>query len=146
MPNKNAWILVADESHAKVFRLISLTQGIKFVKGLEFPEGRDKIHEFTAERPTLKGYTRTHKHTTGTEVDIERQLAQRFSKAIAEVLEKSRCKSDFESLILVAPPKFLGELRNSLTEETKKLVRGSLNKEMTLAPEAEIFSAVKDLF
>ncbi|MBK7842624.1 MAG: host attachment protein [Bdellovibrionales bacterium] len=145
MPNKNAWILVADESHAKVFRLISLTQGVKFVKGLEFPEGRDKIHEFTVERPTLKGYTRTHQHTTGTEVDIERQLAQRFSKAIADVLEKSRCKSDFESLILVAPPKFLGELRNSLTEETKKLVHGSLNKEMTLSTESEIFSAVKDL-
>ncbi|MBK8204878.1 MAG: hypothetical protein IPK68_22075 [Bdellovibrionales bacterium] len=84
-----------------------------------------------SDRP-LKGYTRTHKHTTGTEVDIETPVGAAVLKGHYREVWKKRMKSDFESLILVAPPKFWGECVTA-SPKRLKLVRGSLNKETTLA-------------
>jgi protein required for attachment to host cells len=50
-----------------------------------------------------------------------------------------------EKLIIVAPPKFLGLLREKLDHPTQKLVTHTLSKDLSKASMADIQSAVSDL-
>jgi protein required for attachment to host cells len=44
----------------------------------------------------------------------------RFAAETAELLKKRALRNDFESLIIVAPPKTLGELRKHYHKEVEK--------------------------
>jgi protein required for attachment to host cells len=49
----------------------------------------------------------------------------KFAAEAAEELKRRALKNDFESLIIVAPPKTLGELRNIITRKWKSAWRRS---------------------
>jgi len=145
MLEKLTWVVVADECQAKIFSFLHLHKGLEFKTRLAFPEGRDKIHEFTDERPGRKVYSSTHKVGLSGEVDIEAQLSHQFAKQVAEYLDAARTAKKYQELVLVAPPKFLGDLRNHLSPTTAKLVKASLNKELTNSPIEEITERCQDL-
>ncbi|MCB0387003.1 MAG: host attachment protein, partial [Bdellovibrionales bacterium] len=127
------------------FSYLHLHKGLDFKTCLAFPEGQDKIHEFTTERPTRKNYTQTHKHTSAGEVDIEHQLSQQFAKEVAQYLDQARTAKKFEELVIIAPPKFLGDLRAKLSTGTAKVVKATINKELTHAPTEEVMKQVEAL-
>ncbi len=54
---------------------------------------------------------------------------QRFAAELAERLEAGRVAGTFQRLILVAPPHFLGLLRESLDAPTRAMVHTSLDKD-----------------
>jgi protein required for attachment to host cells len=67
------------------------------------------------------------------------QLAQhRFAGEIAAALYQSAHAGRFEQLILVAPPKVLGELREQLHEEVRSRIAAELPKDLTSQPIPEI--------
>jgi protein required for attachment to host cells len=51
-------------------------------------------------------------------------------------------QNEFERLVLVAPPRFLGRLRSSLDAPTQQLVVGSLDKDLARAKEEELIDQV----
>jgi protein required for attachment to host cells len=61
-----------------------------------------------------------------------------FAKQITEKLEHGRVNHEFNKLILVAPPAFLGALRLALNEQTSKLITSSLDKNLVAEDEAVI--------
>ena len=57
-----------------------------------------------------------------------------FHHRIAAYLDGAAKRGDFDRLILVAPPKALGNLRSELTAATREKVSGELNKDLTHVP------------
>lgn len=72
------------------------------------------------------------------EVDFHQLEEDRFAAETAELLRKRALRNDFESLIIVAPPKTLGELRKHYHKEVEKRLAGEIAKDLTGHPVSEI--------
>jgi len=58
-------------------------------------------------------------------------LKERFAHSVAKVLDDGRQKKLYDRLVLVAPPKTLGYLRDELSKPTRDTVHGELAKDLT---------------
>jgi protein required for attachment to host cells len=68
-----------------------------------------------------------------------RQLGEdRFAAETAAMLNRRALENEFESLIIVAPPQTLGELRKFNHDELQRRVSGELPKNLTNTPVNEI--------
>ena len=72
------------------------------------------------------------------EVDFHQLEEDRFAADTAEMLRKRALRNDFESLIIVAPPKTLGELRKHYHKEVEKRLVGEIAKDLTGHPVEQI--------
>ena len=72
------------------------------------------------------------------ETDFHQLEEDRFAAETAELLRKRALQNDFESLIIIAPPKTLGELRKHYHKEVEKRLTGEIAKDLTGHPVEEI--------
>ena len=75
---------------------------------------------------------------TMTEVDFHQLEENRFAADTAEMLRQRALRNDFESLVVVAPPKTLGELRKHYHKEVEKRLVAEVPKDLTNVPVEEI--------
>ena len=72
------------------------------------------------------------------------QLAKdRFASDLADILYKQAHKGNFDSIVLVADPGTLGELRSELHQEVTDKVIGEISKTLTNHPIDDIEKIVK---
>ncbi len=154
------WILVADRAHARIFvpeeaEAKSLRQHVEFVgragylapdvEELEpLKEQADFIHpesqlsqqDVETDRPGRFKAKGSALHSGNAEKDFKHQTAEHFARELVDYLEKGRQENQFDRLILVAAPLFLGVLRGMLTAPLRKLVTLERDKDYTkLKPE-----------
>lgn len=72
------------------------------------------------------------------EVDFHQQEEDRFAAEIAEQLKVRALANEFEALVIVAPSKTLGELRQHYHKEVERRIVGEVSKDLTGMPIAEI--------
>lgn len=72
------------------------------------------------------------------ETDFHQLEEDRFAAETAELLRKRALRNEFESLIIVAPPRTLGELRKHYHKEVEKRLTGEIAKDLTGHPVTEI--------
>lgn len=65
------------------------------------------------------------------ETDFHQLEEDRFAADAADLLKRRALANDFESLIVVAPPKTLGELRKHYHKEVSQRLTGELSKDLT---------------
>lgn len=76
------------------------------------------------------------------ETDFHQLEEDRFAAEAAALLKSRALRNDFESLIIVAPPRTLGELRKHYHKEVSDRLTGELAKDLTGHPVAEIEQAL----
>lgn len=76
------------------------------------------------------------------EVDFHQQAEDRFAAEAADLLRKRALANDFEALIVVAPPRTLGELRKHYHKEVSQRLVGELDKDLTGHPVPDIEKAL----
>lgn len=72
------------------------------------------------------------------EADSRQVGEDRFAAETAEMLNRRALENEFESLIVVAPPRTLGELRKSYHDELQRRLAGEVPKNLTNTPVGEI--------
>jgi protein required for attachment to host cells len=72
------------------------------------------------------------------ETDFHQQEEDRWVKDAAEELKRRAFRNDFDSLVVIAPPKALGVLRKELHKEVERRIVLTVNKEMTDRPIPDI--------
>ncbi len=65
------------------------------------------------------------------DTDFHQLEEDRFAAETAEMLKKRALRNDYQSLIIVAPPKTLGELRKHYHKEVEKRLAGEIAKDLT---------------
>ena len=65
-----------------------------------------------------------------------------FARAMAERINAGAEAGEFSEIIIVAPPRTLGEIRKDLSKKARGLVVGELGKDLTRHPLAEIEKAL----
>ena len=111
------WILVADGSHARLFHSAEPTQPWQLVRSLGREHSREK---------TDRG---------GAHEDVGEHD---FARLVAGELETKRQEGGFERLVLVASPKFLGQLRGELSASLATCVIRSQHTDYTGMSDAEL--------
>ena len=72
------------------------------------------------------------------ETDFHQQEEDRFAAETATLLKRRALNGDFEKLIVVAPPRTLGEMRKHYHKEVSDRIEGELAKDLTSHPVKEI--------
>jgi protein required for attachment to host cells len=139
MSSQTQWALVADAQNARIFESRGI--GAPWVERFEeaIHESNLASRDLGSERPG-----RTHesmgatRHAIEPRQDPHRAAKASFARRLAERLELAATRSGYAHLLLVAPPAFLGDLRLALGDVTRRLLRGTLNKDLTHLPMAEL--------
>lgn len=76
------------------------------------------------------------------EADYHQLEEDRFAQKVAEMLEKRALSNSFDALIVAAPPRTLGELRQHYHKEVKARLLGEIDKDLTGAPVPDIEEAL----
>jgi protein required for attachment to host cells len=72
------------------------------------------------------------------ETDFHQQGEDRWIRDAAEEVNRRALKNDFDALVVVIPPKGLGEFRKKLHKEAERRIVLTVNKEMTDRPIPDI--------
>jgi protein required for attachment to host cells len=128
----NAWIIIGSASGARVFSVSGRREPLRLVRELAHPQGRLKATETCSDRPGRvktglmeHGVSALDRHTSARDVD-----AARFARQVADVLREGRERNEYETLALVAPPHFLGLLRDEIDRHVQKLVACGVAKDL----------------
>lgn len=78
------------------------------------------------------------RHQKGPATDPRRHEKERFARMIAEKLDKQRIKTRLEALLVVAPPKMLGDLRNAFSSEVRNRICEEISKDLAGLKREEI--------
>jgi protein required for attachment to host cells len=109
------WVVVADQSKARIFTVADPRGALLGVGELEHPEARDREQTLTSDRPgrsfDSKGQGR---HAMGSAVEPGKQETIRFARQVADHLQAAHDEGRCDRLLLVAGPPLLGLLRESL--------------------------------
>lgn len=113
------WVVVADQSKARIFTVADPQGALLDVGELEHPEARVREQELTSDRPgrafDSKGQGR---HDMGTSVEPGKQENIRFAKQVADHVQAAHNEGRCGRLLLVAGPPLLGLLRDNLKSST----------------------------
>lgn len=77
------------------------------------------------------------------EVDFHQQEEDRFAAETAATLKDRALRNEYESLVIVAPPRTLGELRRHYHKEVEKRLVAEVPKDLVNMPVAEIEKILK---
>ena len=137
------WVVVADSSRARFFEQSPPLGALHDLEEFEYPRGRMKGNELLADSPgrafDSKGAGR---HAMGSPTDVRRHEAEVFATELADRIETARTRNKFGSLIISAPPEFLGLLRDKLSAPTRELVKRTINKDLVKLKAEEIHDHV----
>lgn len=76
------------------------------------------------------------------EADFHQIEEDRFAVEAADLLRERALKGDFETLVIIAPPRTLGELRKHYHKEVESRIINEINKDITGQPIDEIEAAL----
>ncbi len=103
------------------------------------PATRDQATDAAGRASSPRGGVQSSVEPT----DFHQLEEDRFAAEAADFLKVRAFKNDYESLIVVAPPKTLGELRKHYHKEVSNRLTGELDKDLTGHPIADIEKALK---
>lgn len=135
----NIWVVVAESSRAKIFTMNSPDGALSFKESLEHPEARQHEQNLVSDLPGRTFDSAGQgRHAKEEEVGPKKEEALRFAKQIAEYVEAARTRNEIERLVLVAPPQFLGFLRNYLSTPSAGLVSQEIHKDLVKHDDMDI--------
>jgi len=98
------------------------------------PMDRDIKTDAPGAQHASAGYGRD----TMEETDFHQQGEDRWIRDAAEEVNRRALSNDFDALVVVIPPKALGEFRKKLHKEAERRLILTINKEMTDRPIPDI--------
>lgn len=138
------YIVVADAARARIFT----RDGMTLTEQESLVHAAGRLHEgdlITDQRGDVQESMSSTSRSSGQEDVASQHENELFAKEVASHLYSARVDNRLEKLIVVAPPKFLGLLRDKLDGPTQKLVIHSLSKDLSKASLDDIQHAVSDL-
>ena len=131
---KPTWIVVAESARARVFSMSRVGGELQEVADLSHPESRLHTRDLSSDLPGRAFDSHGEgRHGMEQATDPKELEAQAFAVEIARHVDRSHHEGSFHSLILVAPPKFLGRLRTELSKATRDCLIGELDKNLVEA-------------
>jgi protein required for attachment to host cells len=132
MQKKVTWILVADGARARVLMNDGVGKGLQSAVNGEMVHALPPTRELGTDKPGRAQQRGTSgRHAIQPHVDWHRFEKEKFSKEIASLLDSAAERGAFDRLVLIAPPRTLGDLRSVLGQKARSLIHAELDKDLT---------------
>ena len=132
MKARKTWILIADGARARVVQYDGPGKGLSAAMDHDFAAPHAPSRDFGADKPgRSQGGGVGARHAVEPKVDWHTYEKHLFAAQMAEALEQAHSQRAFDDLVLVAPPKTLGDLRKALDGKLKGHITGELGKDLT---------------
>jgi protein required for attachment to host cells len=154
----NVRIVVADERKAMFFDS-SKPSDLQACGAVENPAAGLKDLDLEADRPGRRfgspmssggngvGSHSSHHHGVNGERSAQRHELVMFAKEVGQRIDADRLGRKFDRLVLVAPPKMLGLLRQSLPTQSQSLLASEIPKDLAHHSPVAIMNAIpRDTF
>ncbi len=137
--HRTTWIVIADGSRARV--LVAREGGVGFdvVSESASEAAHTPSRDIWADRPGRtqeSGYS-AH-HSIESRHDPHDELKAAFVRGLAGQLNQAAAEKRFDNLILFAPPRCLGELRDALDDAARGKIKAAAPKDLTKLPLDEL--------
>jgi protein required for attachment to host cells len=132
-------ILVADESEARFYDAEGPHDQLKVIGRITDPGARLHDRNFKSDRPgrvvansrsRAGGRGSAVHHVMGGERSPRKLEAKRFAHRIADELELSRQRRNYDRLVVIAGPPFLGTLRAALPDSVRAHIVAEIGKDL----------------
>ncbi len=139
-------ILVADAARARLFAARRNARW-QLVRAFEHPRSAMKTSELVSDRRGRLRQPAGESHRTAADprTDPKTVEMQAFARELAGALETVVTARHAPRVALVAPPKFLGELRDALGTPVRQVLSGSLDSDLTGLADHELPARLSDL-
>ena len=137
------WVLVADGE--KALFLENVTDGQDpYLKVVRLEEQENPPHgEQVSDKAGRMQDGGAQQRSSMQEADWHMLAKDRFAGEMSDILYKLAHRNAFDKIVLVAPPRTLGTLRDTLHKEVTARVVGEVAKDMTNHPIDKIESLLK---
>ncbi len=130
--HKKTWVVIADGAHARIYLNEGPGTGLVPALDHDFIGNRLSSHEMGSDRPGVTfSSSGPGRHAIAPHTDPHEHAKHEFIRLLAKAIREGLNAHAFEQLILVAPPKALGDLRADLDPRAAKLVKAELHKDFT---------------
>ena len=128
-------IVVADQAEAIFYDTPSLQARPTEVAHISDPLAHQHDRDFCSDRPG-RSYESVggQRHAIEREDDPRQREAVRFAKRISRRLDEARRKGEYDELIVVAGPPFLGLMRREMSRPTRERVVHEIRKDLVHSP------------
>lgn len=133
------WVVVADSSRAKIYVQDKPTGELQDAIDLVHPSARLHGVDLSSDRAGKHvGGFGQGSHMFDARTEAKEHEAENFAREIAERIESGRASDQFQKLVLMAPPEFLGVLREQLSDAVRKLVVEEIAKDLVTHSAEEV--------
>lgn len=133
------WVVVADSSSARIFGAAKPTSDLEELESLVLPEGRMPARKLATDSPGRAfDSVGAGRHAMENEVGPREHEVNLFARHLADRMTAARARGEIERLVVVAPPEFLGKLRDALDATTRKVVAAEFALNLVKRSAAEI--------
>lgn len=139
-------ILVADGAHARVYLNEGPGKGLKQLE--DYNETRDlrESREIASDAPGRSFDSGGEgRHAMEPPTDPKRHEKQEFHREIVEKIVSAFKANKFDRLVLVAPPRTLGNLRGEIESEPSLEIHAEINKDLIKASHKDLLAQVGDV-
>jgi len=142
---EKTWIVVADSSHARIFQLRDGQLPAEEIQDLANPLGRADNKQVASDSHGQFAGPDGHGHTAPRVEEPVQHEVHQFARQLARQLDTAAAQHRFQHLALVAAPRFLGLLRDSLDKQTRKLVTAEMAKNVAALPRSDLDACLQAL-
>jgi protein required for attachment to host cells len=141
------WIVVADGSHARFYRVADDARSIAATEArLESARARGKAGDLVTDRAGRAFDSAGQgRHAMEPEVTPQEREKERFQTRVARAMRDALAEGEVERFVLVAEPRTLGALREELADTVRARVVAELDKDHTDTPLDKLFEQVRGL-
>ena len=134
------WVLVADARGARIFSFLEKNGQWTLHDTLKGDGSGhlDQTSDFGPKASEHKGALHGHGEPNAKETQ-----ERRFAHTLAHVLERGHGTKAFAKLVLVAPPKLLGDLRENLSRGLQSAVVSQVHKDYTHSGVEELMTLLR---
>lgn len=137
------WIVVADSEKALLLENLGDGDFPNFSVIEKETQENPPSREQAANRPGRVSDSTGQQRSAMSDTDWHQLAKDRFADDLAEMLNRHALKQDFSSLVLIAAPHVLGEVRKHLHGEVESRIVAQIDKNLTNLPLDKIEEQVK---
>jgi protein required for attachment to host cells len=139
MNKPQIWYVIADAGRARVMRQREDAVGYVTELELEATTVHRRSRDLGTDRPGRTGESATAaRHALAPRVDFHTNAKADFARELAGILNEQGAGQSFDSLVLVAPARFLKQLRERLQPRVRERILAELPKDLTKVPSVEL--------
>jgi protein required for attachment to host cells len=133
------WILVADGARARVLVSEGPGKGVTELPDRAFAGSRERTRDLGSDRPgrSFDSFG-SGRHAMGPPTDPHRHVESEFLQAVVDWLIDQDHAGNFDQLVVIAPPRALGQLRQFLSKTLTQKVVQEIGLDLTRAEADEI--------